>query len=213
MATSETPRHPPANPAQKTIGIVLFEQFETLDVFGPVQMLGHLPDYRIVAVSQEGQPVTSSQGLTTIVHHAFRDAPQLNVLLVPGGSGTRTEVHNRAMLDFLLAQSTGAEWVTSVCTGAALLAKAGVLYGRAATTNKESFDWVTSQSDRVAWRPRARWVEDGRFLTSSGVSAGTDMALALVARLYSRDTAEETARRAEYVWNMDPNDDPFAVGG
>ncbi len=196
---------------RRTIGILLFEGFETLDVFGPVQMLGRLPDHRVVAVSQTGAPAASAQGLATVVHHAFADAPQFDVLLVPGGAGTRTEVENSIILDFLRGQCARATWITSVCTGSALLAKAGILDGRRATTNKAAFAWVTSQSDKVSWQPHARWVIDENILTSSGVSAGADMALALVEKLYDRATAEATARRAEYVWNANPNDDPFAI--
>ena len=194
-----------------TIGIVLFDGFETLDVFGPVQMLGRLPKHKLVAISQTGAPVTSAQGLTTVVHHDFASAPPLHVLLVPGGMGTRTEIGNSALLKFLQRKAGEAAWIASVCTGAALLAAAGVLDGRRATTNKAAFKWVASQSDKVEWQPRARWVVDDNVLTSSGVSAGTDMALALVEQLYDRAQAEEAARVAEYVWNGDPNDDPFAV--
>lgn len=191
------------------IGIVLFDAFETLDVFGPVQMLGRLLRHKIIAITETGAPVTSSQGLSTIAHHSFADAPQLDVLLVPGGLGTRREVANPTLLRFLQHQASAAGWVTSVCTGAALLAKAGLLDGRRATTNKAAFAWVASQSDKVAWQTRARWIVDDRVMTSSGVSAGTHMALALVERLYGRVSAEEIARRAEYIWNEDPDHDPF----
>ena len=194
-----------------TIGIVLFDGFETLDVFGPVQMLGRLPKHKLVAISETGAPVTSAQGLTTEVHHDFASAPPLHVLLVPGGMGTRTEIGNSALLEFLQRKAGEATWIASVCTGAALVAAAGVLDGRRATTNKAAFEWVASHSDKVEWQPRARWVVDGNVLTSSGVSAGTDMALALVEQLYDHAQAEEAARVAEYVWNGDPNDDPFAV--
>ncbi len=197
--------------SRQTIGIILFDQFETLDVFGPVQMLGRLDRHNLITVSETGAPVTSSQGITTVVHHDFAGAPRFDVLLVPGGMGTRTEIDNPVMLDFLRSRCADASWVTSVCTGAALLAKAGVLNGRHATTNKASFDWVAAQSRNVSWQPRARWVADGRFLTSSGVSAGTDMALALVSHLYDRDLARKIAERAEYVWNEDADNDPFGI--
>ncbi|RYG13715.1 MAG: DJ-1/PfpI family protein [Burkholderiales bacterium] len=195
----------------RKIGIVLFEQFETLDVFGPVQMLGRLPDYELVAVSESGASITSSQGLPAGVHSSFAAAPQMDGLLVPGGQGTRREIDNPTLLDFLRRQFEGTAWTASVCTGAALLAKAGILDGRRATTNKIAFDWVASQSAHVDWQRRARWVVDGKLWTSSGVSAGTDMALALVEFLHDRSMAMETARRAEYVWSNDPSDDPFAI--
>lgn len=168
----------------KRIGIVICDDFETLDVFGPVQMWGRLPDHELVIISQDGRPARSSQGIMTVATHSFQDAPALDILMVPGGMGARKQVNNPVLLQFLRERSATASWTTSVCTGAALLAKAGLLDGRSATTNKLAYDWATSQSPRVRWQRKARWVVDGPFMTSSGVSAGTDMALALVERLY-----------------------------
>ena len=98
----------------------------------------------------------------------------------------------------------------SVCSGSALLAKAGLLDGRRATSNKMFFQLARSQSDRVQWVTAARWVEDGPFATSSGVSAGTDMALAVIAKLYGRERAEQIAIQTEYSWHRDADRDPFA---
>jgi putative intracellular protease/amidase len=195
----------------KQIGIVLFDEFETLDVFGPVQMWGRLADHGLTFVSADGCPVQSSHGVRITPDHSFASAPPLDVLMVPGGAGTRRLVDDAALLAFVRRQDEGSSWTTSVCTGAAILAKAGVLDGRAATTNKLAFEWVGSQSDAVTWRSRARWVVDGKYVTSSGVSAGTDMALALVERLYNRTAARAAAAVAEYHWNDDPQSDPFAV--
>ena len=97
-----------------------------------------------------------------------------------------------------------------MCTGSALLARAGLLDGRRATTNKAAFEWVCSQGERVDWQRRARWVEAGRFFTSSGVSAGIDMSLALIARILDDDTAQQVATWSEYEWHRDPDWDPFA---
>jgi putative intracellular protease/amidase len=196
----------------RRIGIVLFDGFETLDVFGPVQMWARLPDHGIAMISADGRPVRSTQGTQVAVDHGFADAPQFDVLMVPGGMGTRRLVSDAPLLDFIRRQDAGTTWTTSVCTGAVLLAKAGVLDGRRATTNKRAFDWVRGQSDKVAWQGRARWVADGKYVTSSGISAGTDMALALVVLLYDRATATEAAARAEYAWNDDADNDPFAIG-
>jgi putative intracellular protease/amidase len=201
----------PAKP--KKIGILLFPGFETLDVYGPVQMWGRLPDHDIVMISQDGRPVVSSQALTTTVNHSFETAPGFDILMVPGGMGTRTEVDNAAILDFIRLQDRTSEWTTSVCTGAALLARAGVLDGRNATSNKVAFEWVASQANAVCWQRRARWVVDGKYATASGVSAGMDMALDLVERIYGRAQADAAARLAEYRWHDDPADDPFALEG
>ena len=126
------------------------------------------------------------------------------------GAGTRKEIHNPNLPGWLRTRSEECDFVASVCTGSALLAVAGVLDGRRATTNKRVFDWVASCGDRVEWQRRARWVEDGKFFTSSGVSAGMDMALALIEKIRGREAADEAALRAEFEWNRDSARDPFA---
>jgi transcriptional regulator GlxA family with amidase domain len=131
-------------------------------------------------------------------------------MLVPGGIGTRCEVNNGSMLEWLRRRAAEAEIVTSVCTGAALLARAGLLDGRRATSNKLAFKWVTEQGPAVKWIKQARWVVDGKFATSSGVSAGIDMTLAVIARIVGAEAAERIAIRMEYDWHRDPSWDPFA---
>jgi len=205
---------PPSTEAKaktKTLAIVLFPRFETLDVFGPVEMWGRLNDYKIVTVSEHGGNVSSAQGIDTVTDYSFEDAPQFDIIMIPGGMGTRTEVNNPVMLDFLRKQDEGTEYTTSVCTGSAVLAKAGLLDGKKATSNKMAWTFVTSQDDDVLWQPSARWVEDGKYVTSSGISAGIDMAIALIEDIEGREKAENVATVAEYLWNDDPSDDPFAV--
>lgn len=193
-----------------TIGVVLFEGFEALDVFGPIEMWGHLPHHKLVVIAQQVGLVASAQGVAVAAEYSFATAPQLDILMVPGGMGSRDEVNNEAMLDFLRSQDRNTRWTTSVCTGSALLAKAGILRGRRATSNKIAFEFAANQDQGVLWQKEARWVEDGKYLTSSGVSAGMDMALCLVEKLYGRAYAETTAKETEYLWNDDPNRDPFA---
>ena len=193
------------------LGAVLFPDFELLDVFGPLEVLGFLRDtFRIVLVGPEAGPVASVQGPRSIADHGLADCPPLDVLLVPGGLGTRREVGNDHLLGWLRERAADATYVTSVCTGAALLARAGLLDGHRATSNKRSWDWVVSQGPKVEWIRRARWVEDGNRWTSSGVSAGIDMTLQLVATRLGVDVAEETAWRIEHAWHRDATVDPFA---
>ena len=193
------------------MGVVLFEGFELLDVFGPLEMYGMVADYfDIHLVSENGGVVASRQGPKSVSDNQFSTAPALDVLFVPGGPGTRREVSNQVLIDWLKSQSQRVELVTSVCTGSALLAKAGVLDGSRATTNKMAFEWVASQSSDVLWEKKARWVEDGKFFTSSGVSAGIDMSLAVIAKLISQEAAEQAANFTEYDWHRDPKWDPFA---
>ena len=194
----------------RRLAAVLFEGFEMLDYFGPLEMFAMFPDQiEILAVAEHAAPVRASGGPAVMPDRVFADGVDYDLLLVPGGRGTRREVDNAALIDWLRAASEKAELVTSVCTGAALLARAGLLDGRAATSNKLAFDWVASQSDKVDWRASARWVADGRFLTSSGVSAGIDMSLDALARLLGPEAAEKAAHWAEYVANRDPENDPF----
>jgi transcriptional regulator GlxA family with amidase domain len=192
------------------LGVVLFPDFELLDVFGPLEILGHLKDhFHVLMIGPDPAPVASIQGPRTVVDHARADAPPLDALLVPGGLGTRREVENGALLDWLRERAASAAYVTSVCTGAALLARAGVLDGRRATSNKRAWDWVVTQGPKVQWVRRARWVADDRFWTSSGVSAGIDMTLELVATRLGREAAEDFAWRIEHTWHRDATDDPF----
>lgn len=197
--------------SERTLGVVLFPNFELLDVFGPLEAFGNLSGlFKIIMVAERPGPVKSAQGPQVWADAGWADCPPLNLLLVPGGIGTREEVNNRALLDWIAQRAADAEITASVCTGAALLARAGVLDGRRATTNKAWFQWVEEQGPTVQWVRSARWVDDGSVVTSSGVSAGMDMALHVIARLVSLETSENLARMMEYEWRNDPDEDPFA---
>jgi putative intracellular protease/amidase len=196
----------------KTVGTLLFSGFELLDVFGPLEMFGALPDdFSLQMVAETAGPVESRQGPKAIADIALSDAKPYDILLVPGGRGTRREVDNAALIDALKRHAEASGIVATVCTGAALLARTGLLDGYKATSNKANFGWVRQQGPDVVWQPRARWVVDGKFHTSSGVSAGMDMALALIASVLGPETARGVANYAEYRWSDDANDDPFAA--
>ena len=198
--------------SKRTLGVVLFEGFELLDVFGPLEMFGLAADhFEIRLISETGGVVASRQGPKSVCDDSFQSAPAIDVLLVPGGIGTRREVNNPVLLEWLNERSKQAELVASVCTGSALLAKAGVLDGLRATSNKLAFAWASAQSEKVQWQQQARWVEDGKVFSSSGVSAGIDMALAVIAKLVSQQAAEDAANFAEYSWQRDAGCDPFAA--
>jgi transcriptional regulator GlxA family with amidase domain len=199
--------------ALRTFGVVLFEGFELLDVFGPLEawgMLAVMGQCKVTTVAERGGAIASAQGPKAVAEFDFMDCPHLDLILVPGGMGTRREIANQAMLDFLKSRAERAQVVTTVCTGTAILAKTGLLDGHRATTNKRAFKWVESQGPKVTWVREARWVEDGKFATSSGVSAGIDMALSVMARLYGIKTAEDIATAMEYEWHRDSAWDPFA---
>lgn len=195
----------------RSIGVLLFDGFELLDVFGPLEMFGLLgDDFVIRMVSQDGGPAKSNQGPVSLADDGFGDAARYDLLLVPGGSGSRKAVQDETLIAWLREQSQAADLVTTVCTGSAILARTGLLDGRKATTNKLAFEWVASQGPAVDWQPVARWVEDGKYFSSSGVSAGMDMALAVIAKLHGEDRAAQVATWAEYDWHRDAAWDPFA---
>jgi transcriptional regulator GlxA family with amidase domain len=198
-------------PSTRTLGIVLYPKFELLDVYGPVEMFGNLGTrLKVVMVAQQAGPVSSVQGPKVVADFGFDDCPPLDLMLVPGGAGTLPEMKNSVMLDWLRNRSEKTEIVMSVCSGSALLAKAGLLDGRRATSNKQYFQIAQAAGPKVEWVRKARWVDDGNRVTSSGVSAGIDMALHVVERLYGTKTAENLATATEYQWHRDADNDPFA---
>ena len=196
---------------KKVLGIVLYPGFEVLDVYGPLEMFAYVPEFSIVMISENGGAVRSAQGVSTMTDYSFATAPPLDIVMVPGGVGTYTQLENPAMLAYLRAQNQRTELTTSVCTGSALLAKAGILRGHRATTNKAFFSLSVDQDPTVNWITSARWVEDGKMITSSGVSAGTDMALGLIARYHGKEHARHLAKSLEYIWHEDSTNDPFAI--
>jgi len=199
------------------LGAILYEGFELLDMFGPLEMFTALPadllevvmiaekEGTVKAGSMSGAPMPS-----VLADYSFDTAPALDLILVPGGGGTIAELGNEAMLDFLAERAKTAAITSSVCTGSALLAKAGILDGKKATSNKQVFNLAVGSSDNVDWIESARWVDDGNVVTSSGVSAGIDMSLAIIARLFDVETAEAIANAAEYTWHREASVGAFA---
>ncbi len=161
-------------------------------------------------------PAIASYNGPRVAPDMFRDEAldrEIDVLMIPGGMGLRWLLapdapdnpdELDALLDWVRTMDSRVELMCSVCTGAALLARAGLLDGRPATTNQESFAWVSEFGPRVLWDNVSRWVDAGRYVTSAGVSAGTDMAFYLVSRLAGRAVAEAAVRVAEYDWRRDP---------
>lgn len=185
-----------------TTGILLFDDAEELDWAGPWEVLAattqHLfPDDRVVTIAQEARPVRCAKGLRVLPDHGFADAPRLDVVLVPGGQGTRREVSNPALIGWLREVGAGCRWVTSVCTGALLLHEAGFARGRKVTTHWAFVETLRGRGD-VTVLEGVRYVRDGNLLTAAGVSAGIDMALWLVGQLYGVDVARKVQRGIEY---------------
>ena len=189
----------------KNLGILLFPQGEELDFVGPWEMatmwqavakpseavLG-----RCLLVSQGPGPITCAKGMQVVPHTTFTDCPDLDVLLVPGGQGTRQEVNNPVLIDFVARQAAHAKVLISVCTGAFVLHAAGCLAGKRATTHWGSLEWLRALGDVAV--VEERWVRDGAVWTSAGVSAGMDVMLAVIAELAGEEVAGRVQFASEY---------------
>ncbi len=196
---------------RKRVGIVLFENIETLDFCGPFEVFSvtrldeakrreEQSPFEVLLVAENSDPVTTSGGMQVIPHYTFDNCPHLDILVVPGGWGVRKEQNNPVMLDWLRARAAQVETLTSVCTGSMLLGFAGLLNGLHATTHWRSLDWMRDSFPAVSVEYEQHVVEDGRVLTSAGISAGIDMALKVVARYFGEDIARATARHMEYPY-------------
>lgn len=192
------------------VSILLFPDFETLDAFGPVEVLGRIEEYKLRYISVTGGTITSRQGIRVLTEDIQSDDCD-GILLIPGGQGTRSLVNDTKFIDKLSETVLKTKYCLTVCTGSALLAKTGLLNHKKATSNKKAFEWVKSINPDVLWVEKARRVVDEKYYTSSGVSAGIDMALGFVAERFGVDKAQKIAEHIEYVWNPDPNNDPFAL--
>ncbi|GIU14536.1 dimethyladenosine transferase [Shewanella sp. MBTL60-112-B2] len=189
---------------------LVFDDYETLDLHGPVEMLGHMPNTEIKLVGAK-EIIKSYQGPRVVADCLTTDTYDCDLLLIPGGLGTRSLINDLQLRQWLVEQVNRSQSVFTICTGTALLAMTSVLNNRKATTNKMAYEWVTSLNANPKWQPKARWVFDGKFLTSSGVSAGTDAALFWVKHLHGEAEAKRIQTLTEYQWNDDPNNDPYAV--
>ncbi len=192
------------------VAILLFEEFETLDVFGPVEILGRLKnDYTIKFYSLLGGEISNNHGVAIFTKNLDEIKDGVDIFLIPGGYGTRKEVENVSLIKAIKEISESSNYVLTVCTGTALLARTGLLDFKNATTNKMAFDWVITNGKNVNWIRKARWVVDGKFYTSSGVSAGMDMTLDFLKDVHDIDTARQVGKQIEYTWTEDSKNDPF----
>lgn len=194
------------------ISIILYPDFETLDVFGPIEIFGKVPDWKMQFYSRDGGLISNRDGVQ-IATESFNTMPQseIDTLFIPGGTGARTLILESDYINQLKQLAQKSRYVLTVCTGSALLAKSGLLDGKRATSNKLSFEWVKTSSLQTQWIEKARWVTDGKYYTSSGISAGMDMALAFVQDRTGETVARQIATRIEYRWQQDSQQDEFCL--
>lgn len=190
--------------ATLTVGMLVFPKVQQLDLTGPYEVFASIPGAEVRLIWKDLEPIVSATGLVLLPDTEMERCPQLDVLCVPGGAGVNALMEDADVLDFLRRQSEGARFVTSVCTGALVLAAAGPLDGKRATTHWASHDFLA----RLGAVPeQARVVTDGRFISGGGVTAGIDMALTLAAELIGRPQAEAIQLNLEYAPAP-----PFAAG-
>jgi transcriptional regulator GlxA family with amidase domain len=192
----------------KTVGLLIFDNVEELDFVGPwevFQMVNEVARHQGQAeplqnrlISPDGNDITAVKGMRVGAHAAMADIKALDVLLVPGGDGTRGLINDAAIMDWVKTVGSGCDWITSVCTGAFILSKAGFLEGRRATTHWATFDEFKRLGLKGDMVPDVRYVRDGHVVTSAGVSAGIDMSLWLVGQWFTPQFSRNVARAMQY---------------
>jgi len=198
----------------KRVGILIFPAVEVLDFCGPYEVFSvtrlneerrrdETSPFEVLLVAQSGEPVVATGGLRVIPDATLETCPPLDILVVPGGWGTRKEISNQRLLTWISERAKQVETLTSVCTGAMLLGQAGLLDGRRATTHWRSLDRMGQGVPAVTVEAKLHVVEDGDVLTSAGISAGIDMALRVVARYFGDAVGRATARHMEYPFPDD----------
>jgi transcriptional regulator GlxA family with amidase domain len=205
---------------RKQVGILVFENVEVLDFCGPFEVFSatrlnedkrreELSPFNVFLVAETRQPVVTTGGMKVLPDYELDDCPALDILVVPGGWGTRKEMSNKRLLGWIAARAAQVETLTSVCTGSLLLGKAGLLEGKRATTHWRSLDWMQELFPGTKLERQVHFVEDGNLLTSAGISAGIDMALRVVARYFGEPIARVTSRQMEYPF---PETDQRRIG-
>lgn len=184
------------------VNVLLFDKFETLDAFGPVEILSQIKDFKINYISKDGAVVHSYQGFK-IITGDVKSIDKNGILVITGGIGVRDLFNDTDFLNMLKHLAEESRFCLSICTGSALRAKCGVL------NNRKALEWVKQTNENVIWIDKSRWVVDGKFYTSSGVSAWMDMALGFVSDQFGKDTAYEISEFIEYIWNEDKSKNIF----
>ena len=189
---------------KKNVALFLFPEVEVLDFAGPFEVFAVTDELRgyytfnVITVAETAAPIRARNGLQVLPDHSFTTCPSPHVLIIPGGFGTRALLKNEPVLAWLRTQAASAELVMSVCTGAFLLARLGLLDGLRATTHHECLDDLRALAPAATVDATARFHDNGKILTAAGISAGIDCSLHVVSRLLGPAAAASTARYMEY---------------
>jgi transcriptional regulator GlxA family with amidase domain len=190
----------------RNVAILIFDDVEVLDFCGPFEVFSVVNRFaapaamHVFTVAESSRPVIARGGLSVNPHCALADCPQPEILLIPGGQGTRKEMNNPVVLEWIQRSAVNAERVLSVCTGALLLAKAGLLDGQEATTHHGALDLLREVAPRTTVHCDRRFVDNGKLICSAGIAAGIDMSFHVVQNLFGADVANQVAGQMEYPW-------------
>lgn len=191
---------------QRLVGILLFNEVEVLDFAGPFEVFSvttilesNVKPFVVKTISEDGEMVTARNGLKVQPDYCFDDHPSFDIVIIPGGYGAeQIEIHNPRVIEWIQDQKSKVELMTSICTGALLLAKAGVLDGRKATTHWMDLDRLEEEYPEISVQRNVKFVDEGSILTSAGISAGINLSFHLIARLHGKEVALKTAKQMEY---------------
>ena len=198
---------------QRNVAIFIFDEVEVLDFCGPFEVFSvtgrrqSLQPFNVYTVAKEKKPVLARNALSINPHYSFADCPRPDILLIPGGYGTRQEIHKADVLEWVRESSRTADLLLSVCTGSLVLAKAGLLEGLTATTHHLALSEFQQLAPNTTLDAGKRFVDNGAVITSAGISAGIDMALHVVGKLLGKEQAKETAQYMEYDWKQSETDE------
>jgi transcriptional regulator GlxA family with amidase domain len=196
------------------VGILIFNDVEVLDFCGPFEVFSmasrvaqeiHKMDdgaYGVFTIAESSRIIKARGNLLVQPHFTIDDHPPIDILVVPGGLGTRQEVNNPTIISWISSIAKASQLTTSVCTGSFLLGKAGLLEGKRVTTHWASLERMAQSYPTVKVEKAVRWVDEGNIVTSAGVSAGIDMSLHVLERLHGREVALTTAHQMEYDWRV-----------
>ncbi|CAO3573415.1 unnamed protein product [Mortierella alpina] len=203
----------PQGAGKLQLGAIVYPGMDLLDLMGPMRIYGDQGndlDIQINFLACTLEKLATSQQVKVTPDYTIADAPKMDIIFIPGGFGSEAITDNPEVLSRVKTLIQEATWCFTVCNGAGILASTGLVDGYNVTTNKAYFEQIIPLGPKVNWIKRARWVQDGKYVTSSGVSAGMDAALYAVSELASKEAAERVSATIEYTWHRNADDDPFA---
>ena len=204
------------NKSERKVAIFIFNETEELDMCGPLEVFAATKNddgskaFEVYTVAENFGPIICTNGLSVNPTYTLTECPQPDILVIAGGRGARKDIHNNALIEWIINSSEKAEIILTICLGSFFLAKAGLLDGLAATTHHAALDELAKISSKVKIVADQRFVDNGRIITSAGVSAGIDAAFHVVSKLLGPQATQKTAEYIEYDWVLDKRNENYS---